>query len=112
MSIDLQIQKWQIEFKKGYSKPLILYALAKFGRSYAYLLTKKIFEITDGEISIAGSNIYPMLAKLEEENLIITELDDNERKYYILSENGKNFLTALDITIKEFSGIIIKLNDF
>ena len=63
-------------------------------------------ELTKGQISIAGSNIYPMLKGLEEEGLIISQVDEKDRKYYELSENGKKFLTQLDKSIKEFTEII------
>ena len=108
---DLLLQKWQTEYKKGFSKPLILFTLAKIGRSYAYLLTKKILELTNGEISIAGSNIYPMLAKLEEDKLIVSQLDKGERKFYKLSESGKEFLRQLEKSIKEFNEIMIGLTN-
>jgi len=55
VSNDLLLQKWQTEFKKGFSKPLILFTLAEIERSYAFLLTKKILETTKGQISITGS---------------------------------------------------------
>ena len=103
MSIDSLLPKWTTEFKKGYSKPLILFALAKVEKSYAYLLTKKILELTKGEISIAGSNIYPMLAKLEEDSLIASQLDESDRKFYLLTQKGKEFLGKLEIEIQKFN---------
>ncbi|MFW9904795.1 MAG: PadR family transcriptional regulator [Candidatus Thorarchaeota archaeon] len=109
MSDDLLLQKWQTEYKKGFSKPLILFTLAEIGRSYAFLLTKKILELTNGEISIAGSNIYPMLSKLEEDNLIASQLDKNDRKFYRLTESGKAFLKQLEKSIKDFNEIILEL---
>jgi DNA-binding PadR family transcriptional regulator len=108
---DFLLSKWQTEYKKGFSKPLILFTLAKIGSSYAYLLTKKILELTHGEISIAGSNIYPMLAKLEEDRLIVSQKDDNDRKYYKLSDNGKEFLEQLELSIKEFNEIMLGLTN-
>ncbi|MFW9854270.1 MAG: PadR family transcriptional regulator [Candidatus Thorarchaeota archaeon] len=106
---DLLLSKWQTEYKKGFSKPLILFTLAKIGSSYAYLLTKKILELTNGEISIAGSNIYPMLSKLEEDRLIVSQKDENDRKYYKLSDAGREFLEQLELSIKEFNEIMLGL---
>lgn len=111
MSDDLLLQKWQTEYKKGFSKPLILFTLAEVGRSYAYLLTKKIMELTDGEISIAGSNIYPILNKLENDNLLVSQIDENERKFYQLSKNGKEFLSQLKMSLKDFNEIMLKIID-
>lgn len=109
LSNDLLLQKWQTEYKKGFSKPLILFTLAEIGRSYAYLLTKKILEFTNGEISIAGSNIYPMLAKLEEDKLIVSHLDESERKFYKLTESGEQFLRQLGKSIKDFNETMLEL---
>ena len=111
MSDDLLLQKWQTEYKKGFSKPLILFTLAEIGRSYAYLLTKKIMELTNGEISIAGSNIYPILNKLENDNLLITQIDDSERKFYQLSKGGKEFLKQLKMSLKDFNEMMLKIID-
>ena len=108
---DLLLQKWQTEYKKGFSKPLILLALAEVGRSYAYLLTKKILELTKGEISIAGSNVYPMLSKLEDDNLIVSQQDKSERKFYKLTESGEKFLKQLEKSIKEFNEIMLDLTN-
>jgi len=111
VSNDLLLHKWVTEYKKGFSKPLILFTLAEIGRSYAYLLTKKILELTNGEISIAGSNIYPMLAKLEEERLIVSQPDESDRKFYKLTENGKEFLKQLEKSIKKFNEIMLELTN-
>lgn len=109
MSIDSLLPKWTTEFKKGYSKPLILFTLSKVEKSYAYLLTKKILEFTKGEISIAGSNIYPMLTKLEKDELISSQLDESERKYYVLTQKGKDFLKNLESEIQKFNSIMLEI---
>ncbi|MFX1253314.1 MAG: PadR family transcriptional regulator [Promethearchaeota archaeon] len=106
MTDELILQKWQTEYKKGFSKPLVLFALAETQKTYPYLLTKKIFELTQGEISIAGSNIYPMLARLEKDDLIVSHSDESNRKYYELSEHGKEFLTSLSGIMREFTDIL------
>ena len=107
LSDDLLLQKWQTEYKKGFSKPLILFTLAEIGRSYAYLLTKKILELTNGEISIAGSNIYPILKNMEKTGLILSKKEQNSQKrFYSLTNDGKDFLISLKMNMKEFIGII------
>ena len=109
LSSDLRLQKWQIEYKKGFSRPLILFALAKSERSYAFLLSRRVMELTRGQILIAGSNIYPLLARLEEEELVMSSVDENERKYYELTAKGREFLENISDSIKIFSQILVDL---
>ena len=109
MTDDLLLQKWQREYKKGYSKPLILFTLAKVKKSYPFPLTEKLKELTNGQISIVGSNIYPLLSKLEEEELIEFKKDDSDRKVYQLSEKGKDFLKNLGLTIQEFNENMLEI---
>lgn len=109
------LHKWQTEFKKGFSKPLILLSLSK-GENYPYPLTKRIKELTNGSISIAGSNIYPMLTNLEKEELIIShsiEITTKEgktmkRNIYKLTEAGEEFLEHLKPSMREFTEDIQK----
>jgi DNA-binding PadR family transcriptional regulator len=100
------LQKWQTEYKKGFSKPLILFALANLKESYPFKISNTISILTKGQISIIGSNIYPMLTKLKEEGLIESEKDENERNLYRLTNNGNKFLNELDLSIKEFFEMI------
>lgn len=109
MSEDTLLQKWQREYKKGYSKPLILFTLAEVKKSYPFPLTKKLKDLTNGQISIVGSNIYPLLSKLEEEELIEFQKDDSDRKFYQLSKKGKDFLKILGDTIQEFNKNLLEI---
>ncbi len=109
MTDDSLLQKWQREYKKGYSKPLILFTLAEVEKSYPFPLTEKLKELTKGQISIVGSNIYPLLSKLEEEQLIVFQKDESDRKVYQLSEKGKHFLIDLGLTIQEFNENLLEI---
>ena len=102
LSVETLLQKWAIEYKKGFSKPLILFTLAQVEKSYPYRLTKKVLELTKGQISIAGSNIYPILSQLEEDKLISSNIDENNRKFYTLSDKGRDFLRHLGLSFQEF----------
>ncbi len=110
------LHKWQTEFKKGFSKPLILLLLSE-GKNYPYPLTKKIKELTNGMISIAGSNIYPILTNLEKEELINSQSVDittkegrtMKRNIYEITEAGKEFLEHLKLSMQDFTEVIRKL---
>ena len=109
LTIDDEIQKWEIELKKGFSKPLILLSLAE-KPTYPYQLTKTIITKTQGKIAIAGSNIYPILKRMEDDGLIEGLKDeDSMRKMYSLTNNGKRFLSLFSKNINEFL-IIIQSN--
>jgi DNA-binding PadR family transcriptional regulator len=95
------LHKWQIEYKKGFTKPLILLTLAK-EPDYPYPLTKKIMESTKGHIIITGSNIYPILKSMEDEDLIIGKQIDTKRKVYQLTDKGTEFLKLLKKSMGEF----------
>ncbi|MHA1236883.1 MAG: helix-turn-helix transcriptional regulator [Candidatus Hodarchaeales archaeon] len=53
--------------------------------------------------------MYPLLSKLEEEELIEFKKDDSDRKVYQLSEKGKKFLKTLGLTIQEFNENMLKI---
>ncbi|MFX0124599.1 MAG: PadR family transcriptional regulator [Candidatus Hodarchaeota archaeon] len=106
MGFETELQKWETEFKKGFSKPFILLILAE-KPNYPYQVTKTIVGRTKGQIAIAGSNIYPILKTLEDSGLILGEKDENSKKrMYSLTEKGKEFLIPLLQSMKEFTQIV------
>jgi len=113
---DEVLLKWITEYKKGFSKPIILLALAK-KENYPYNLTREITEKTKGHIAIAGSNIYPILKNLVDEGLIQkekiakpTKSEDTSKKQfrsvYSLTTAGEELLENLKGSLKEFIEII------
>jgi DNA-binding PadR family transcriptional regulator len=116
---DEKLLKWITEYKKGFSKPIILLALAK-KENYPYNLTREITERTKGQISIAGSNIYPILKNLVDDGLIQkekvakpTKSEDKTkqqfRSIYSLTTDGKELLKELKASLKDFNDIIREL---
>ena len=111
MEFEDELQKWETEFKKGFSKPFILLTLAE-KPNYPYQVTKTIIGRTKGQIAIAGSNIYPILKKLEDSGLILGHKDDKSKKrIYTLTGEGKEFLIPLMQSMKEFTQIVQKMID-
>ncbi len=111
MVLENELQKWETEFKKGFSKPFILLTLAE-KPNYPYQVTKTIIGRTKGQIAIAGSNIYPILKKLEDDGLILGQKEKNSKnRIYALTEEGKKFIIPLIQSMKEFTQIVQQMID-
>ena len=77
------------------TKPLIL-GILKQGKSYGYLIISKIKEMSGGNMKWSDGMLYPVLHRLEKEELIKSEwiMSDGSRprKYYEITERGKQEL--------------------
>ncbi|SFC72762.1 PadR family transcriptional regulator [Spirosoma endophyticum] len=79
------------EFLRGTLKTIVLQLLAQQGRMYGYEITQAVEERTGGELTLTFGALYPVLHKLEDEGLLITEsqeVDGRLRKYYRLTPTG------------------------
>ncbi len=77
---------------KGCLEPLVLKLLQENGRMYGYEITQKVKETSKGELSITEGALYPLLHRLESEQLIEAETENignRIRKYYSLTRKGK-----------------------
>ena len=78
------------------TKPIIL-GILKQGNSYGYLIIKKIKEISGGTMKYSDGMLYPVLHRLEKDELIQSNwVMDNDsvrpRKYYEITALGKEAL--------------------
>ena len=58
---------------------------------YGYEITQKVKRLTAGELEITEGALYPLLHRLEAENILQVEtekLDNRIRKYYSLTGHG------------------------
>ncbi|GAB3554076.1 PadR family transcriptional regulator [Spirosoma fluminis] len=79
------------EFLRGTLKTIVLKLLAEQGRMYGYEITQSVKERTQGEVTLTFGALYPVLHKLEQDGLLITEsveVDGRLRKYYSLTPTG------------------------
>ncbi len=94
--------KWEIEYKKGFAKPLILLVLAK-KENYPYQITKEIQKMTNGEVLVATSNIYPILKNLKEQSLITEHKDEEKRRVmYSITKNGLTLLNNITESLRVY----------
>ena len=83
-----------VQFKKGVLTLCVLVLTLKKDR-YGYELVQKISE----KFQIAEGSIYPLLRRLTKEEYFTTYLKESQegppRKYYRLTEKGKNHVQEL-----------------
>ncbi|MFW9992293.1 MAG: PadR family transcriptional regulator [Candidatus Odinarchaeota archaeon] len=96
------IEQWEAGYRKGFAKPIILQILHDEGVSYPYKLTKQISKWTNGLLTMATSNIYPVLKSLKDDGLV-HERGEKERKVmYGLTNEGLAFLDELQESLAKF----------
>ena len=90
---------------KGSLTTILLKLLSEQEKMYGYEMTKKVKDLTGGDVQITEGALYPALHKLEADGLLTVSLENignRPRKYYSLTKNGQ----------KEASNKLVELKDF
>lgn len=98
------------EFLRGTLKTIVLKLLAEQGRMYGYEITQSVKERTGGAITLTFGALYPVLHKLEQEGLLLTdsvEVDGRLRKYYSLTPTGS---TTAAQKVSDFERFVVAMN--
>ena len=93
------------EYVRGTLKTIVLNLLSENGRMYGYEITQQVKERTSGEITLTFGALYPVLHKLEQEALLLTEseaVDGRMRKYYTLTAQGAEMARAKTNDLERF----------
>ncbi len=94
---------------KGSLSTIILKLLDENGKMYGYEITKKVKELSKGNVELTEGALYPALHKLEADGLLevkIENIGNRNRKYYSLNKAGKK---ETNLKLKEVSDFIIQL---
>jgi DNA-binding PadR family transcriptional regulator len=95
---------------KGSLNAIVLKLLVDNGRMYGYEITQKVKELTSDEIQITEGALYPLLHKLEAEEILTTKtekVDGRVRKYYEITPKGNE---TAHIRISELAAFAENLN--
>ncbi|GAA4891210.1 PadR family transcriptional regulator [Flaviramulus aquimarinus] len=79
------------ELYKGSLITIILKLLNEHDKMYGYEITKRVKEITKGELQITEGALYPSLHKLQAQGFLdveVVNIGKRQRKYYELTEEG------------------------
>lgn len=95
---DIFVQKWKSQVKKG-TLTFIILNILKGKELYGYELIEKVRDNT--EIEIADGTLYPLMNRLKKEELVSSKWVEQKsgipRKYYCLTETGKDTLTSMKL---------------
>ena len=93
-----------VELKRG---TLVLSVMSQLSTyEYGYSLVQKL---ENKNAPIDASTLYPLLRRLEKQNLLISEWDTSEsrpRKFYKLSEEGKEVYSQLKKEWRAISNLV------
>ena len=90
---------------KGSLTTIILKLLSEQDKMYGYEITKKVKELSHGEIALTEGALYPSLHKLEAEELLtvsVENIGNRLRKYYSLTPKGNKEAANKLSELKEF----------
>ena len=99
-----QYQKLTQELRRGV---LVLAALSQLKEEkYGYAL---ISSLAERGLDIEQGTLYPLLRRLEDQGLLESEWNvegSRPRRYYVLSENGRNILQDLKKDWSQLTGVM------
>lgn len=106
------LNKWKSQVKKGTLSFIVLSAISK-KELYGYELIEIIKNTT--AIEIAEGTLYPLMNRLKKEGLATSKWVEQEsgipRKYYMLTQEGKETLEHMKTYWNELEESIQKLAD-
>lgn len=99
---------------KGSLKTIVLKVLEENGRMYGYEITRKVEELSGGNIRLTYGALYPVLHKLESEGVLVTEsenFNNRIRIYYKLTPKGHSVVKEKIREMKEYIESLQKIVD-
>jgi len=108
---EIFVTKWQSQVKKGTLAFIVLNVL-KDNELYGYEFIEEVKKKTS--IEIAEGTFYPLMNRLKKEDLVSAKWVEQEsgipRKYYILTETGKETLEEMRLYWAQLSKSIKRIS--
>lgn len=97
----MNIENTQVQMRKGILEFCILHIISR-GEVYA---SDMLEELTSAKIMVVEGTLYPLLTRLRKAGLVdykwVESSSGPPRKYYTLTDQGRDFLVSLDQTWDE-----------
>ena len=97
---------------KGTLSTIILKLLASHGKMYGYEIAQKVKLLSKDRILLKEGSLYPSLHKLKDDGFVKTEkemVDNRVRKYYSLTNKGKEATLEKVEELNQFIGFLHKI---
>ncbi len=94
----MKVENAQVQMRKGILEFCILHVISR-GEVYA---SDMLDELTSARIMVVEGTLYPLLTRLKNAGLLeykwVESSSGPPRKYYILTDEGRQFLEAMQST--------------
>lgn len=106
-------QKYERQMKKGVLEMLVLKLLER-EEKYGYQLISELGEKSGKLFELKEGTLYPILYRLEDEALVISRWSEPKgkevsRKYYAITQKGKNTIAELNDLWVRFSNSVTRI---
>ncbi|UBM60414.1 PadR family transcriptional regulator [Marinilongibacter aquaticus] len=105
----MKIENAQVQMRKGILEYCILHIISR-GEIYA---SEILDELIDAKIMVVEGTLYPLLTRLKNAELLeykwVESASGPPRKYYVLTDLGKEFLKGLGETWETLSSSVNKI---
>ncbi|MDT0650190.1 PadR family transcriptional regulator [Autumnicola edwardsiae] len=106
------VEKWKSQVKKGTLTFIVLNVLRN-NEFYGYEFIEEVKKLT--KIEIAEGTFYPLMNRLKKEDLVTSKWVEQEsgipRKYFTLTETGKNTLKKMQNYWEDLASSIKKISE-
>lgn len=102
----MNVENAQVQMRKGILEYCILHIISR-GEIYA---SEILNELIEARIMVVEGTLYPLLTRLKNSGLLdykwVESVSGPPRKYYVLTEAGREFLLGLQQTWLELSASV------
>jgi len=97
---------------KGLIDPIILSIVDRLPM-YGYQIVKELERMTGGYLKLKSGTIYPSLIRLQKKGLVVSTwkqvTEGRGRRYYQITEKGRQFLVSRSVEWQHFCAVISRL---
>lgn len=109
--MQLDLDNWRVQVKKGYLELCILLLIRKRKRMYGLELLERL---SDLELSLKEGTLYPMLNRMTDDGLLASTwetegIKGHPRKFYALTRKGLGALSEMEDEFNKMVELVLKI---
>jgi len=109
--MQLSLDNWRIQVKKGYLELCLLLLIRKHKRMYGLELLEKLESL---ELSLKEGTLYPLLNRMTDDQLLhatweTAGLKGHPRKFYALTKKGIQALNEMEDEFNKMIDLVAKI---